>query len=117
MFDSRFFSDAYDLYRPTVVTSDSGEQTISNPATATATAQPCRWFPTPGRLRVTDTGIDMDYDAVLLYPNAQTLRPEQHGQQPDHVKVSGREYVILAAWPMAGATHGKKALLREKKSG
>jgi len=114
--DARFFSDSYDLYRPTVTTGDSGEQTVADPDAATASDQPCRYFPTPGQVTPGETGLTLEYDAVILYPSAQTLRPEKFGQQPDHVEIDGRKFAVLIAWALAGQSYANKALLKERRS-
>ncbi len=113
MYDARYFDATYDLYRPTVSTSESGVQSRAVPTTATASARPCRFFPTPGRMSRDARGLDMDFDAVLLAPAGADLRPAQQSQQPDVVHINSRRYTVLAVWPLAGAARGVKALLVE----
>ena len=116
MFDDRMFTDTYDLYRPTLSASASGVQKTSDPDTATASDQRCKFFPTPGSWVGNESGIRHEFDAILLIPNSQSLRPEKLGEQPDHVEIDSRRYVVVACWPLAGESYVKKALLKERKS-
>lgn len=114
MFDSRFFADTYDLYRPTVTTAATGEQSISEPATPTASAQPCHYVPHPSAWRPMPAGLDLEYDAVMFVPAAYVLRPAQRGQQPDVVEISGRRYVVMACWNAGGAGLYNRVPLKER---
>ena len=116
MFDSRWFTDTYDLYRPTITTADTGAQTFTEPDTATESDQPCRLFPGRNLVAFGATGPDVDYDAVLLVPAGADLRPEQKGQQPDHVEIDSRRYVVQAVWDAGGQGLYKKVLLSERRS-
>ncbi len=111
--EDRFYTDQYDLYRPTVATSSSREQSLTVPDTATTESLRCLYFPTPGRFQQRATGIDLEYDAVLLVPDSHDLRPSKLGEQPDQIEIDSRRYDVLICWPMAGKTLGKKALLKE----
>ena len=116
MFDARFFSDTYDLYRPTVATADSGVQTVTEPDTATTSDVACRFFDGPLPGFVADrAGIDQDYDASMVIPASQTLKPTVRGDQPDHVEVDGRNWIVLAVWDAAGRGLYKTALLKERR--
>jgi len=117
MLDDRFFSERYDLYRPTIVTSDAGQQTRSLPPTPTAAAQRCLFFPTPGATQPDREGLALEFDATLLVPAGADLRPAQVGGLPDQIEVSGRRFVVLVCWPAAGMGIYRKALLKEQAHG
>ena len=114
-FDSRWYTDSYDLYRPTLATSDSGVQTITEPGTPTSADQPCRFFDgKPPAFVARDIGVEQDFDAVLLIPASQTLRPEAKGNQPDYVEADSRRFAVMACWDVAGRGMYKVALLQER---
>lgn len=114
MFDDRFFSDTYDLYRPTITTADSGAQTVVEPGTATSTGNRCKYFPAPGSWSMGAAGPDLEYDAIVLMPYAQTLKPEKLGEQPDHVKISSRMFVVMICFDAGGQGLYKQVLLKER---
>lgn len=113
MFDARFYSDSYDLYRLTVSTSNGGVQTLVEPGTATATAQSCHYNPRPGRFVATERGIELAYDATILVPPDRDLRPTKVGEQADRIKISSRSYTVLIVWDAAGRGFYKRAFLEE----
>ena len=116
MFDERAYTDRYDLYRPTVATSASHTQTLTLPGSVTESSKPCLLFPKSSAGKwVSNIGADVDFDAVLLYPYSQTLKPAQSGQQPDYVVISSRTYLVVMAWPAAGRTYYNRALLKERR--
>lgn len=114
MFDARFYSDTYDLYRPTITTGASGNQTWAEPESATSEGNACKFFDgaLPGFM-VDNLGIDQDYDATMLIPATQTLLPAKRGDQPDHVHTDSRKWVVLAVYDAAGQNLYKLVLLRE----
>ena len=115
MYDARYFSDTFDLYRPTVSTSDSHRQQVTEPGTATSTGNRCRYVPTPGTWRMGETGPDLAYDAKLLCPAGTDLQPHKRGDQPDTVEVDGRRYVVTIYFePHAADLYGV-ALLDEQR--
>ena len=116
MFTDKAFSDSYDLYRPTRKTSHSRVQTYELPSTATASDQPCLFFPKPGRFSMGERGPEIEYDARMLVPNAQTLYPENTSDNPDVVLIGDQYYVVLVAWDAAGQGHYKVVLLRQRRA-
>lgn len=115
MFDERFFTDTYDLYRPTVTTADSGAQSIVEPDLATARGRKCRYLPAPGGWRMGQGGPDVDYDAAMLIPASDSLRPEQKGDQPDYVEIDGRRFVVMVCWDAANLGLYRNVLLKERR--
>jgi len=114
VFDARWYSDTYDLYRPSVAVSAGGVQAVTVPETATASGQSCRIFVgRPPAWVIGREGIDQDYDAVMLVPASRTLQPEAANQQPDHVTVSGTAYVVLSCHDARNQGLFKRALLRQ----
>ena len=116
MFDSRFFSNTYDLYRPTITTADTGAQTVTEPSSATSSSNPCHYVPKPGVWRMGEAGPDLEYDARILIPADQTLRPEKRGQQPDHVLIDSRSFVVMICWDAANQGLYKHVLLKERRT-
>ena len=114
MFDDRFYSETYDLYRPTLSVSASRVQTIVTPGTATESGQKCHFVPKPGRFTVEAQGLAIDYDARMLIPNSQSLRPSAKGEQPDHVVIGSQTFVVLMCWQASGQSYCKVVLLQEK---
>ena len=114
MFDDRLFSETYDLYRPTLAVSASGTQTIETPGAATASGQRCHFVPRPGRFTNDARGIMIDYDAKMLIPYSQSLRPSAKAEQPDHVVIGSQTFVVLMCWASSGREYCKTVLLQEK---
>ncbi|HUU34525.1 MAG TPA: hypothetical protein VMW48_10700, partial [Vicinamibacterales bacterium] len=99
MYDARYYSDTFDLYRPTVSTSASHRQQVTEPVTATSTGNRCRYVGTPGTWRMGavhfgETGPDLAYDAKLLCPAGTDLLPIKRGDQPDVVEIDSRRFVV-----------------------
>jgi len=116
MYDSRMFSDSYDLYRPTITTSDTGEQTVTEPGTATSAGLRCLFRPKGAQVTgITEIGMDGDYDALLLVPATQTIYPDGKNTQPDHVKVGERYFVVQKVWNAANQGLFKIVLLTERR--
>jgi len=109
--DDRMFTGTYDLYRPTVSTSTSGDQSIALPETATATGERCLFFPSPAAFSQGAIGLDIDFDAVMLVPSANSIRPSDRNEQPDHVKIGSEEYVVKIVWDASGQGQFKRVLL------
>ena len=109
--DIRAFTDIYDLYRPTVSISTSGDQSIALPESATLTAQPCMFFPSPAAFGQGGIGLEIDFDAVMLVPASNDIRPTDRDEQPDHVKIGGEEFVVKIAWNAAGQERFQRVLL------
>lgn len=116
MHDPRMFTDRYDLYRPTIGENASFEQTATEPATATEVDLSCLFFPESGAFTIPDRGITLEADARMFVPNESTLRPQAEGEQPDHVRVGTRKFVVLYVWPASGRAFYKIAALQEKKA-
>ena len=117
MFDDRWFSDTYDLYRPTVATTTGGVQSVTVLGAATAEDQPCRLFPgPPTEARRGDTGLGVDIDAVLLVPAAADIRPDAPGQQPDQVVIGAATYVVLRVHDPAALSYYKRVWLAQLRS-
>ncbi len=116
MFDDRAFTDTYDLYRPTVETDSAYEQTVTRPDTATSTDNPCLFFP-QGRptFGVGAQGIDIEFDAVMLFPASDTLKPADRDDQPDYVKVNDTFYAVRSVWNAGNRGLYNVALLRESR--
>jgi hypothetical protein len=116
MFHPGFFKDVFHTYRPTLVTTEDGVQYFTNPAEPTSSYQGGRFFPKPGRFFLGARGVEQSFDATLLVPASYDLRPAQRQQQPDHVKIGDRWYVVLVVWDAANLGHYKKVLLEEKRA-
>jgi len=114
--DQRQFTGSYDLYRPTVATSGTGEQSLSVPGTPEASDQPCLFFPDPGKMSLGEAGVEIDYDAVLITPAGQDIRPADKTSQPDQIVVGARRFVVRAYWDASGRSVVGKALLSEVKT-
>lgn len=115
MFDSRFYQDSYDLYRPTISTTAGGRQSVDAPGTATAANQSCHYSPKPGRTNFGERGVELVYDAAIHIPNGRDLRPTKVGEQPDYVKVGARWFTVLICWDAAGRGLHQTALLEERR--
>ena len=112
--DERRFTDTFDLYRPTVAQSTGGTETVVTPDTATSSGNPCLFL--PGKQRSFNpggVGIVQEHDAMILAPAGADLRAQAKGEQPDHVVISGREFVVLSAEDAAGRGHHLAAKLKE----
>ena len=112
--DIRKFTDSYDLYRPTLSTTWDGRQQLAEPDAATASAQPCLFFPKPGQMQMGETGPMLDYDAYMLVPPDADLEPDAQGSQPDHVTIGGQTFTVLVVWDVAGRGGFQKALMKER---
>jgi len=109
--DDRMFTGTYDLYRPTVSTSTSGDQSIALPESATYSDQKCLFFPSPAAFSQGAVGVDIDFDASMLVPFANDIRPSDRNEQPDHAKIGGEEYVVKIVWDASGQGQFKRVLL------
>ncbi len=113
MFTPGRFNATYDLYRPTLSTTTGGVQTFAEPATPTASAQGCLFFPTPGIVQGGDAGMDLPYDATMYVPSSAAILPQHKGDQPDHVHVGSKKYLVLLAHDAAGRSMFYVVRLRE----
>ena len=113
--EDRRFPDSYDLYRPTIATSDSGVQSVTEPAEATSSDQPCRWLGAPPVGFTADmVGLTQDFDAKMLVPVGADIRAGIRGEQPDHVKYGDEMYVVRQARGAAGRGKYRTVLLTER---
>jgi len=89
MYDNRQYPDTYDLYRPTIAKSTTGERTRAV-STATASDQPCLYVNAGrgGKLTKGQDGIDFDHDAELRIPSDVDMRADKRGERPDRVIVT-----------------------------
>lgn len=115
MIDERRYTDSYDLYRPTVVTSASRSQTVTVPDTPTASAQSCLFFPKPGVLRPTPSGAELPYDARLHVPADRDILPAKQGDTADVVVVGAQTFTVLVAYAAAGRGQYKIVALKEQR--
>jgi len=109
--DDRMFTGTYDLYRPTVSTSASGDQSVALPNTPTAARERCLFFPSPAAFSQGPVGVDIDFDAVMLVPSANNIRPSDKDEQPDHVRIGCEEFVVKIVWNASGRGQFKRVLL------
>jgi len=116
MFDTRRFTDSYDLYQPSVTTSASGSQTITQGA-ATLTNQPCLFYPRGTQpVSIGNIGPDADFDALLLVPHAASIQPGGKGEQPYHVTTGGKGYLVTRVWNASNRGLFKVVLLTERRT-
>jgi len=92
MYDKRQYPDTYDLYRPTIAKSTTGERTraVSN---ATASDQPClyvsdRTASGRGGMLKDGEGIAFEHGAELRIPQGVDVRADKRGERPDKVIVT-----------------------------
>lgn len=98
MYDAGFYTDRYELWRPTETASTTGERTLKNPATATQSGQPCILLSGSGTLRRVREGLDVQYDAKMLVPASTDLKPKLKGEEPDVVHVTQAFGVTCSRW-------------------
>jgi len=89
MYDKRQYPDTYDLYRPTIAKSTTGERTRAV-STATASDQPCLYVNAGrgGKLTKGQDGIDFEHGAELRIPQGVDVRADKRGERPDKVIVT-----------------------------
>jgi hypothetical protein len=122
-YSANMFPDRYDLYRPAVITSVTGEQTLLEPPSylPTQTGLPCIFRPSTSGFGVGGGGFGMnmlgpsvEFDAKLLVPIDADLRPTKKGEQPDHVCIKSKMFIVLQIVDAAGRGMYKQALLGER---
>jgi hypothetical protein len=111
MYDARHYPDRYDLYRPTLVASATGEVTREAPETPTLANARCRFVDDRGRLFQRSEGIAVDHDARLRLPAGADLRPKAVGDAPDTLvltqlggEAAARTFLVVAVVRHANAT-------------
>ena len=88
MFDAGFFPDRFDLYRPTITTSATGEKSRTFPGTPTNSSVACLFSPNAGRFMQRMEGIELNFDAELRCQVSVDIRAEKRGQKPDKIVVT-----------------------------
>ena len=88
MYDTRQDPDRFDLYRPTVSTSATGERARTYPDTPTLSAQACLFSHGRGSFAVHEQGLSIDHDAEMRLPAGVDLRADERGEEPDKVVIT-----------------------------
>jgi hypothetical protein len=102
MVDARKFKDTYDLYRPTISRSATGEESATVPDTATTADEPCIFIAKAGEFSLGASGPVYRYDAVMYVPSDADLKPETATDTPDRVRISSALYLVRAVNDAAG---------------
>ena len=118
MIDDRAYTTDYYLYRASVVSSDTGEQSVEYVAVAppNGITFTCIFYPvgeTP--FRIGPEGIDVDADAVMLVPHSRTIYAEHKGQQPDRVRIDDTDYIVRKVYDAGGRGMFKVVTLEERR--
>jgi len=116
MFLDGAYPDRYDLYRPTVQTSQAGSQTLSIPDDATSEDNVCRFVAKAGvALSPGERGAETQFDAIMFVPYGTDLLPEKKGQGADIVNVGSEQFVVKRVYDSGGAHMCLKVLLEENR--